>query len=79
MARRPRQIGSIIGWPGDAVESAVSMVGIGAEMPGQIERELHARRILRVTLVDADLEVIARDRDGAPRRPLRPASRRRAA
>jgi len=30
--------------------------GIGAEMPGQVERQLHARRIFRKALVDAELE-----------------------
>ena len=30
--------------------------GIGAEMPGQIERQLHARREFRKALVDAELE-----------------------
>ncbi len=30
---------------------------IGAEVPGQIERELHARRKFRKALVDAELEV----------------------
>ena len=30
---------------------------IGAEMPGQIERQLHARRKFRKTLVDAELEI----------------------
>ena len=30
--------------------------GIGAEMPGEIERQLHARRISCKTLVDAELE-----------------------
>ena len=31
--------------------------GIGAEMPGQVERQLHAGRKFREALVDAELEI----------------------
>ena len=52
---------------------------IGAEMPGQIERQLHAGREFRETLVDAELEieraVLMPQHDAR----LRPACRRRAA
>jgi hypothetical protein len=62
MARRPRQIGSIIGWPGIAVESGHGDGRIGAEVARQIERELHARRAFGEALVDAHLEIKARSR-----------------
>ena len=46
-----------MGWSALAVESAQRNRGIGAEMPGQIERQLHARREFRKALVDAELEI----------------------
>ena len=53
--------------------------GIGAEMPGQIERQLHARRKFRKALVDAELEDRKRGPDAATRCRPRPGYRRRAA
>ena len=53
--------------------------GIGAEMPRQIERELHARREFREALVDAELEEEGAVSDAAARCRTRPACRRRAA
>ena len=45
-----------MGWSALAVEIRAGDGGIGAEMARQVERELHARRIFRKALVDAELE-----------------------
>ena len=68
-----------MGWSASAVESASAMAGIGAEMPGQIERQLHARREFREALVDAELEIERAVLMPQHDRRLRPACRRRAA
>ena len=69
IASRPRQIGLIIGWSGVGGGIGQADRRIGAEMPRQLERQLHAGREFRKALVDAELEDRTRGPDGAARSP----------